>query len=76
MVDLAVLLVLLVEDFGNVFGNVFLEDGTAMLDWLRVNVLDEATEATEATEAALRINNRSLHSDKPSNEGGGTTYVS
>ena len=73
MVDLAVLLVLLVEDFGNVFGNGFLEDGTAMLDWLRVNVLDEATEATEA---ALRINNRSLHSDKPSNEGGGTTYVS
>jgi hypothetical protein len=69
MVDLAVLLVLLVEDFGNGF----LEDGTAMLDWLRVNVLDEATEATEA---ALRINNRSLHSDKPSNEGGGTTYVS
>ena len=66
MVDLAVLLV---EDFGNGF----LEDGTAMLDWLRVNVLDEATEATEA---ALRINNRSLHSDKPSNEGGGTTYVS
>jgi len=73
MVDLAVLLVLLVEDFGNAFGNGFLEDGTAMLDWLRVNVLDEATEATEA---ALRINNRSLHSDKPSNEGGGTTYVS